>query len=277
MRVLALLLLILMLFGLTPVAGQAQEPPTSTGSAQVDPAQVKADLKRILQTPEFQPEKEQEGLLARFSRWIGEKWDAFWAWLRKMFNLKMPKQEMHVGGGNNLLASLVVPIVFAILLVPVVWLLALLIRALARNWQSKAAPIAKTTTTFDIDDAAADMLEEPDEWLRQAQQFAEAKDFRRAFRAVFLGILLQLDKAGAIEYNRSRTNGDYVRLLRTRGLSALFEVFRPLVFEFDLRWYGNRATAEEDYRRCRREYDRIRQLLASPAPAHGAMPVVGRA
>jgi len=276
LRLPVLLLLILLLFGLAPIGSHAQEPPTSTGSAQVDPAQVKADLKRILQAPEFQPEKEQEGLLARFSRWIGEKWDAFWAWLRKKFDWKMPEPQMRAGGGNNFLASLVVPFIFAILLIPVVWLLALLIRALARKWQSKAAPLAKTTTTFDIDDAAADMLEEPDEWLRQAQQFAEAKDFRRAFRAVFLGILLQLDKAGAIEYNRSRTNGDYVRLLRTRGLNALFEVFRPLVFEFDLRWYGNRATAEEDYRRCRREYDRIRQLLASPASSHGAMPVAGR-
>ena len=277
MKVPALLLLILMLFGLPPVGSHAQEPPTSTGSTQVDPAQVKADLKRILQAPEFQPEKDQEGLLARFSRWIGEKWDVLMAWLRKKLDWKPPKEETRAGSGSNFLAAIVVPIVFAILLIPVIWLLALLIKALVRNWKGKAVHIAKTTSSFDIDDAAADMLEEPDEWLRQAQQFAEVKDFRRAFRAVFLGILLQLDKAGAIEYNRSRTNGDYVRLLKTRGLKTVFEVFRPLVFEFDLRWYGNRATVEEDYRRCRREYDRIRQMLASPAPANGAMPATRRA
>ena len=272
MRALSLLCLLLLLFGLAPTVCRAQSGPPS-----VDPAQVKADLKRILQAPEFQPDKDQEGLLARFSRWMGERWQAFLAWLRKLFHFKMDPPNIHPSAGSNLLAQLVVPVVTAALLLAVVWLLALLIRSLARNWKRNTPLNAKTTRTFDIDDAAADMLEEPDEWLHQAQHFADQNDFRRAFRAVFLGILLQLDKAGAIEYNRYRTNGDYVRLLRTRGLNALFEAFRPLVFEFDLRWYGNRATAEEDYRRCRREYDRIRQLLAAPPAPNAALPMVGRA
>ncbi len=272
MRALSLLCLLFLLFGLTPVACHAQGGPNSA-----DPAQVKADLKRILQAPEFQPEKEQEGFLARFSKWMGERWQAFLTWLRKLFHFNIDPPDIHPERGGNMLAGLLVPVITAVLLLAVVWLLALLIRALARNWKQKAPLKAKTTTTFDIDDAAADMLEEPDEWLRQAQHFADQNDFRRAFRAVFLGILLQLDKAGAIEYNRYRTNGDYIRLLRSRGLNALFEAFRPLVFEFDLRWYGNRATAEEDYRRCRREYDRIRQILAAPPSPNAALPMAGRA
>lgn len=263
-------MLLLLLFGLTPTISQAQVAPART-----DPAQIKADLKRILQQPEFQPEKEQEGLLSRFSHWVSAKWDTFLAWLRKLLKLKDRPAPVSSGTSNGL-AALVVPVVTALLLLAVIWLLALLIKAIARNWKGAALTKVKTTTTFDIDDASADMLEEPDEWLRQAQHFAEANDFRRAFRAVFLGILLQMDQAGAIEYNRSRTNGDYVRLLRLRGLSALFEAFRPLVFEFDVRWYGNRATVEEDYHRCRREYDRIRQLLAAPAP-NAALPMAGRA
>jgi hypothetical protein len=270
-------MLLLLLFGLTPRVGRAQGAPASPGVQQADPAQVKADLKRILQDPEFQPEKDQEGLLARFSKWLSDRWDAFVAWLRKLIHLNPPKANIPTDGAGNFLAALVVPVVSAVLLLAVVWLIALLIRAIARNWRSAPPAKAKTTTTFDIDEAAADMLEEPDEWLRQAQHFADQNDYRRAFRAVFLGILLQLDKAGAIEYSRSRTNGDYVRLLRTRGLQPLFEAFRPLVFEFDLRWYGNRATAEEDYRRCRREYDRIRQLLAAPSPTGAALPAAGRA
>lgn len=266
MRVLPLLFLLLLFSGLQPAVCRAQAGPA-------DPVQIKADLKRILQQPEFQPERQQDGLLSRFSRWVDAEWEAFKAWLRKHFNMKTRPPQV---GENNFLAGLIVPIVTAILLLGVVWLLFLLIMSLARNWKGSAQLKEKTTRTFDIDEASADMLEEPDEWLRQAQHFAESNDFRRAFRAVFLGILLQLDQAGAIEYNRSRTNGDYVRLLRTRGLSALFEAFRPLVFEFDLRWYGNRSTAEEDYRRCRREYDRIRQLLAAP-PSNAPLPLAGRA
>lgn len=272
MRALPVVLLLLLLFGLRPTVCQAQ-----AGSVPADPARVKADLKRILQAPEFQPEKQQEGLLSRFSHWMAARWEAFVSWFRKLFKMKdSPPEVESRSGGNGILAYLVVPIITALLIVAVVWLLALLIMAIARNWRGAPAPSAKTTTTFDIDDAGADMLQEPDEWLSQAQHFAGAGDYRRAFRAVFLGILLQMDKAGAIEYTRSRTNGDYVRLLRTRGFTALFEAFRPLVFEFDLRWYGNRATAEEDYRRCRREYDRIRQLLVAPPP-NALQPVAGRA
>ena len=269
MKFLTFLCLLLLLI-LGPAACRAQAAP---GPA--DPVQVKADLKRILQAPEFQPDQVQEGLLSRFSHWMQQRWDTFMAWLRKMFHWKIEPPKVSAGS-SNVLAALVVPVVTAILLLAVVWMVALLVRAIVRNWKGRPLPKVKTTTTFDIDEAGADTLQEPDEWLRQAQHFAEAKDYRRAFRAVFLGILLQLDKAGAIEYNRSRTNGDYVRLLRTRGLSALFEVFRPLVFEFDLRWYGNRTTAEEDYQRCRREYDRIRRLLASPLPT-STVPLAGRA
>ena len=272
MRAFPHLFLFLLLFGLAPAMGRGQAAPVPA-----DPAQVKADLKRILEAPEFQPDKRQEGLMSRFSHWLNGRWDAFVTWLRKLFHLQDRRQEVEQGAhGDNFLATLVVPLVTALLLVPVIWLIILLILAVARNWKGAVPPKEKSTTTFDIDEAAADMMEEPDEWLRQAQRFAEAGDYRRAFRAVFLGVLLQLDKAGAIEYNRYRTNGDYVRLLRTRGFNALVEAFRPLVFEFDLHWYGNRATAEEDYRRCRREYDRIRQLLVASAST-AALPTAGRA
>ncbi len=270
MRLLLLLLTLFSLLFLVPVASRAQ----GTGR-QTDPAKVKADLKHILEQPEFQPEKQNDGLLGRSSRWCSEKWEQFKEWLRKRFKAPKPA-EMQPSSGSGFLASIVVPLVTALLLLAVVWLIALLIMAISRNWKKREQKAAKTTTTFDIDDATADMMEEPDEWLRQAQQYAAANDFRRAFRAVFLGILLQLDQAGAIEYSRYRTNGDYLRLMRMRGLSALFEAFRPLVFEFDLRWYGNHATAEEDYRRCRREYDRIRGLLVAPAP-NTALPAPGRA
>src|SRR5205807_7288038 len=114
---------------------------------------------------------------------------------------------------------------------------------------------------------------EPDVWLTQAESFAGDNDFRRAFRAVFLAILLQLDQAGVIEFDRSRTNGDYLRLLRSRQLTALFEALRPLVLEFDVRWYGNKPTSEADYRRCLTEYGRIRELLV-PHPADAAQPTV---
>ncbi len=232
---------------------------------QADPAQVKADLRKILEQPEFQPEKQSEGILGRFSRWWEAKKAQFQAWLRRLIGDRKPSEARNPTSGiSSAISAVVIPLITALLLLAVVWLIAILVRAIARNWKGKEKKAAKTTTTFDIDDATADMMEEPDEWLRQAQQFAAASDFRRAFRAVFLGVLLQMDQAGAIEYSRYRTNGDYLRLMRMRGLSALFEAFLPLVFEFDLRWYGNHATAEEDYRRCRQEYDRIRKLLATP-------------
>jgi hypothetical protein len=214
------------------------------------PTQVKTHLDRILSSPEFRPETGGENPLVKVFRWIGERWDAFWNWIRSLF---------HFGGLGSGLPGLQW-LFIACFIALAAWILSKLI---LNYWKYRERSAPKERTAFDYDEAEPDTIQEPDIWLQQAQRYASDGDYRRAFRAVFLAILLQLDHAGAIQYDRTRTNGDYLRLLRAGNLGALYDAFRPLVFEFDVRWYGDRPTQERDYRRCRDEFDRIRGLLTT--------------
>ncbi len=242
---------------LSAVSGaQAQSLPTRP-----TPARIHADLGRILSGTEFQPPGTGKNPLENLLKWLGDKWNAFWEFIGKLF-------AGHAGAGGSVLQWVFIALFIAL----GAWLLARLITQILRYQRpsSRAPQTAYTEADFE-----SETVTEPDVWLQQGQRYAAEGDFRRAFRAVFLAILLQMDRAGAIQYDRSRTNGDYLRMLRGPGLRALYEAMRPLSSDFDLRWYGNHPTTQMDYRRCLDEYDRIRGLLAataSPAAGSGGRP-----
>jgi hypothetical protein len=98
-----------------------------------------------------------------------------------------------------------------------------------------------------------DQVEDPDVLAAAAKDLAAAGQLRRAYRAIFLAILLRLDKQGLIRFDRSRTNGEYLRSLRSRP--EIFTWMRPLTNEFDVRWYGERSVEEQDFRRALRAYE----------------------
>lgn len=238
---------------LLPMGRAAAQPPVSPPP----PARVKADLGRILSGSEFQPVTISDSPLDRAIRWAQDRWNAFRDWLSRVWREMFGSHYAIRGGGEGLMWVFI-----GLFLILGAWLLARLLRS---AWERHEQTPKKRSKAYDMDEAGVETVTEPDEWLQQAQRYAADGDYRRAFRAVFLAILAHLNRSGAIEYDRSRTNGDYLRMLRGNGLRALYEALRPLTAEFDVRWYGNRATAEEDYQRCRRAYEQVRQLSAAGA------------
>ncbi|HLV81479.1 MAG TPA: DUF4129 domain-containing protein [Chthonomonadaceae bacterium] len=210
-------------------------------------------MNRILSGSEFRPVVAGESPLDRAIRWLQDRWDTLRDWLSRQWRQLFGTVAIR-GGGEGLMW-----VFLALFLVAAAWLLA---RLLQGAWARREQRPKKKSKAYDMDEAGVETVTEPDAWLQQAQRYAAESDYRRAFRAVFLAILAHLHRAGAIEYDRSRTNGDYLRMLRGKGLRALYEALRPLTAEFDIRWYGHRATAEEDYQRCRRAYEQVRQLSA---------------
>jgi hypothetical protein len=221
-------------------------------AARPSSAEIKSRLDHILSSPEFLPPSPGYNPLAGLLRWLGEKWEAFLKFLGNLFHFAMPS------GGSFYLQWVFI----ALFIVLGAWLLYLLIRQYLRYRGTISSP---PRTAYTHEDFEAETVLEPDVWLQQAQKYAEEGDFRRAFRAVFLAILLHLDRAGAIQYNRARTNGDYLRALRGKEWRNLYEVMLPLSAEFDRRWYGHQATSEADYRRCLQDYERVRSLIAQTA------------
>jgi Domain of unknown function (DUF4129) len=96
-----------------------------------------------------------------------------------------------------------------------------------------------------------------DVWARCAEQFARDGRWHLALRALYLELLVVLHERGAVRYERERTNGDYVRLLRETPASPAFS---RLTAAFDEAWYGNKPFTPAAYEaalECVREVDRV--------------------
>jgi hypothetical protein len=92
----------------------------------------------------------------------------------------------------------------------------------------------------------------PDDLWHRAEALARDGDFLAAVRLLYLAVLTQLHRADLIRYERTRTNGEYLRQLRgAEGAAVVVEPFRRLTRLFEQKWYGQRACASEDYETCR--------------------------
>jgi len=250
--------------------------PYGTSFAQTVPAspdadRIRAHAKEILNQPEFRPEAPDSPMaqmgrsvrdsVQKFGNWVRDRWDGFWNWFRKLFS--------GFGGPGAATAATAVSWTFVAIFVGLfAWLAAWLIRGYLSGRSQREAKLRTAYDEAEMDDG---LVLEPNAWIQQADTYAGTEDFRRAFRAVFIAILLLLDEAGLIEFERSRTNGDYLRILRRKGdLAAMFGIIEPLVYEFDRRWYGRAETHREDYVRIQRRFEEVRALLSKPAVASPA-------
>lgn len=98
--------------------------------------------------------------------------------------------------------------------------------------------------------------------LALAEQQAKAGDYRRAFRLVYLAALVTLDDGGVLRFDRSKTNWEYLRALRTAGRSDIAQALTPLTREFDQVWYGFSRTDASHYAHALTQHQ---ALLSVPA------------
>jgi hypothetical protein len=229
-------LLAVLLYACVPCAAQ---PPADSPRATA----IKAHLREILAAPEYRPEPSGSGL-ERVGRWIGDRLRA----LRDGLDRLLPS-GLRVGAGAS---SILFWLILAALIVGLAYVIAYAARraAMRAPFWKRGKPDIKAAP--DLEETAA---ASPEEWLAAARRRAEAGDFRRAYRAVFVALLLRLDRAGAIRFERSRTNGEYLRALR--GNPSMFAFLRPLAGDFDARWYGHLPVGEADYRRFMQAYERV--------------------
>lgn len=253
-------ILLLILGMLIPITLKAQPP------SQGRPTQIRADLNTIFARGEFRTEEARSNNpLVRAWKWVKEKWNAFWEGVRKLFS-----------SAGVSIGAMGLQWIFIILF------LILAARILAKILQDyrghRAEQKAGKRSVFEFDEADAETITDPEVWLQQAEQYAKAQDYRRAYRALFIATLLQMDRAGVIHFDRAHTNGDYLRLLRADKRQEIARQFTPLVLEFDQRWYGGLNTEESDFRRFQAAYASLQDMLQSSVMGTSLPePVVGKA
>jgi hypothetical protein len=98
------------------------------------------------------------------------------------------------------------------------------------------------------------ILNEPDQhtasalW-QQADDLARQGQFLEALRRLYLAVLALLHRSHLIRYEKTRTNGEYVRQVRLAPEAPpnLHALFNQLTRLFDQKWYGDRACDGREY------------------------------
>jgi hypothetical protein len=209
----------------------------------------------ILSRPEFDlPEgraslgEERESLLSRFLRWL--------------FGRKPPKEPEEFSGcgfeGSPSASSglgggafeVITPILVGLGIVLVVWLIvALLRKQFGKKPELAGAMAGAGGAAAPGADGLSALSKPPEGWASEADRLASAGDFRLAVRALYLAVLSALHRRGAIDYDPTRSNWDYVRSFR--GAVSERPVLRELTLRFDYAWYGRTGIDSQSYERAR--------------------------
>ena len=228
----------------TPGSG-AKGQTTSNSSAASAP-QLKASLNRILAGSEFHTAAKDENWIKDTIAKAKHTWERLRNWWNRLFR----------SNGLQAGSSLVIYILLAFICAGLIWVVV----RMFRNWTPREFEARSVARQAVEEEALAEIEHEPNVWLTQAEEWAQKADYRRAFRAVFLAILLELDRAGLLSYGRARTNGDYLRQLQRANNRPIFDFLVSLAAAFDVRWYGGQATSAQDYQAIRAAHSRLPEL-----------------
>lgn len=181
------------------------------------PADAQQQLAELLSRPPFaEPERPDIDLA-----WLDQLLRPLLEWLETLF-----QPATDVGQAASPVFNVIVIGVSLLLLLVV---LVVLVRSLRRSTVSVAR------TAPDPDDPDARLT--PAEAVSHAQSLARDGDFRTAVRYMYLALLLRLDAANLLRYDRALTNSEYLEQLR--GNPQLRAEITPIIQTFDRVWYGN--------------------------------------
>lgn len=253
------LVTVILLSGAVPM--QAQEKP-------LDKVTLERQIDDVLRDPEFawkMPRGESpkagsswlRGLFETIAKWVQWLYDLY----KKLFpddasNTELSSPNWSVNAQLLRWAMIVAAILAAGCVVMII---------LARRKEFRKKPAAQAvavTPTVDITDEAvsAERLVE-DEWLRLADQFAAAGDFRLAMRALHLAGLRYLGEKGLVTLQPAKTGMEYGRELtrRLRDVPAALDGFSTVLHQYEGIWYGFGAAGPESYQALRGTWEEMRR------------------
>jgi hypothetical protein len=257
--------------------GIQQASGTVAAQARVDARAAAARAKDILARPEFavappRAEKaptEADTVPPAPPGWWRRFIDSLGEWLKKLFQREEappPRDFSPPASSGGTVANVLVVVLVAL---TVLVLGVVLLRALARHKDGKDTP-GLEVSTVDAKALAGDpahaLSRPPEGWAHLADQLAARGEYREAVRHLYLALLSRLHRDGAILYDVTLSNWDYLR--QWRGRAEWKPPFRELTRRFDFIWYGNVPVSVQGYAEFRALTE---PMLVPPAPeASGA-------
>jgi hypothetical protein len=230
---------------------------------------ARTDAQQILSRPEFQvvekepkePEAPEEDEPSAFWDWVQKMLKRFFEWL---FDKDTPEPVRTPAFGGEMAGANVVMVVIVIALVGLLVFLLLQLRRKSDETEVEGETSALAEAGLTTDPMSA-LSKRPETWAGLADELAAKGEYREAMRHLYLALLSHLHRAGAIDYDPTKSNWDY--LFGFKGTGEAKHAFRDLTRRFDFVWYGNLDATELAYRAFRTI---VQPLLATreEAPAH---------
>lgn len=94
------------------------------------------------------------------------------------------------------------------------------------------------------------------DWAKKAKKFIEAGNLREAMRCYYIAILLRLDAAKLVRFDRYQTNWEHLH--RITGSSAPSHIeYRRITKLFDVAWYGHEETTLYDCTEIQHQFEQL--------------------
>jgi hypothetical protein len=220
------------------LARQGRDQVASLGAvirwpeASIQRGEAKEVLKQVLASQEFQGAGEDA-----FSRWLNRTLRRFLDFLERLF----PSMQGS-GKAARVVMWIVGLLLFALLVFLVAYGLANLLRYLSlRSTQEREGEGGGVVTR-------PGERPTPEGLLAEAERQAGAGAYREALRLVYQAVLFLLDRRQLVEFDETRTNGEYERTLRERPDPWWADRFAGATDLFERKWYGRQPASAPDYR-----------------------------
>jgi hypothetical protein len=117
------------------------------------------------------------------------------------------------------------------------------------SWLSGDRNSSNSQATSRFDDASIALL------LERSQQLYRQRNYREACRCLYLAILQHLHDTKVIIHKPSRTDGEYLQLLRSTVTSM--QPYETLITTHERSCFGDTEILSENYEQCRQAYREI--------------------
>jgi|GEM_PF-2586523 hypothetical protein len=233
--------------------GMAQTPPNSD----ISPIKIKRDVNRILQNPDYQWKSRNTPILNKIGNMFIHAFHKLVSFLKRLF----PQPKLHSTSVNPIMAKILMVVLTLILVALLAWLIAVLIKG--GSVQRKSEVKKRTKLQNSKLEEEPKTLDHPEDLLSYSKALFDKGEWRRSYRYAFLAMLLLLDRKGFIQYEKSRTNGDYLRALRSK--KQLYPLFRKVCLDFDIKWYGHAPIDSVSCQRFMKHYEDMQGMIGDEA------------
>ncbi|HEX5324489.1 MAG TPA: DUF4129 domain-containing protein, partial [Capsulimonadaceae bacterium] len=223
------------------------------------PPDAQASVREVLSTNEFSSLPIPPP--TRLDKWL----DAFSRWLSRLFSGAHASSP----SGPHIDPDLPMFILITIALVAAGIIIAFLIKAISRHLagRSTSSLAPQSSLAMNAQEASLVATRDFERLMALAHRHAQDGDYRSAVRLAYLATLVLLDSEGVVRLNRSKTNWEYLRMVRSAGQEGIYTALLPFTRSFDRIWYGqNPAGAAESDEAIQRHEDVRKLLAAGPRP-----------